>query len=64
MKNAISTQTLLLEKLRAQMAVDEFMDSNPSVMDIQTYIDMARQDLRNNKYDIYAQEIINLLADD
>lgn len=64
MKNVLSTETMLIEKVRAQLAVDEFMSTNPSVMDIQTYIDMARSDLRINKHDLYAQEIINLLADD
>lgn len=56
------SKTLISEKLKASMAVEEFLLDNPSIIEIQTYIQMARNDLESNPYDIYAQEIINLLS--
>lgn len=53
---------ILSEKVRAKCVVDEFLDGNPSIIEIQTYVQMARNDLALNKNDVYSQEIIKLLS--
>lgn len=52
------------EKLRAKIAVDEFLADMPSIFEIQTYVQMARNDLANNPNDFYAKHIIYLLEGD
>ena len=52
------------EKVRARTSVDEFLSSNPSIIEIQTYIQVARNILALNKNDIYSKEIIRILSDD
>jgi hypothetical protein len=57
-------QTIISEKFRAQISVDEFLDSRPSIFEIQAYIQMARNDLVTNPNDIYAAHVIRLLSGD
>lgn len=52
------------EQIRAMISVDEFLDTQPSVIDIQTYIQMARNDLSANPNDEYAKHVIKLLSGD
>lgn len=52
------------EQIRAMISVDEFLDTQPSVIDIQTYIQMARNDLLANPNDAYAKHVIKLLSGD
>lgn len=52
------------EQIRAMISVDEFLDTQPSVIDIQTYIQMARNDLLANPNDEYAKHVIKLLSGD
>lgn len=53
---------IVSEKIRAKCAVDEFLDTNPSLIEIQTYIQMARNDLKANPQDLYSKEIITILS--
>ena len=57
-------QTIISEKFRAQLSVDEFLDGQPSIFEIQAYIQMARNDLISNPNDIYAAHVIRLLSGD
>jgi hypothetical protein len=50
------------EKIRAKMSVDEFLKDNPSIFEIQAYVQMARNDLIANPGEIYAKEVIKLLS--
>lgn len=56
--------TIISEKLRAKIAVDEFLETQPSIFEVQTYIQMARNDLASNPNDIYAKHVIQLLSGD
>lgn len=60
----ISQSKIVIERIRARVSVNEFLSDNPSIFEIQTYVQMARNDLEKNKHDIYAEEIIKLLSDD
>lgn len=55
---------ILLERIRAHMAVNEFLADCPSIFEIQTYIQMARNDLKINEHDEFAKEVIKILSDD
>lgn len=56
--------TIISEKLRAKISVDEFLADSPSIFEIQAYVQMARNDLTTNPNDIYAKHIIYLLSGD
>lgn len=60
----LSGDKILIERIRAQVAVNEFLADNPSIFEIQTYIQMARNDLNINKHDEFAKEVIKILSDD
>lgn len=56
--------TVIAEKLRAKMAVDDFLAESPSIFEIQAYVQMARNDLAANPTDLYAKHVIHLLSGD
>lgn len=55
---------ILSEQVRAKCSVDEFLNDQPSIFEIQTYVQMARNDLNQNNNDVYSKEIIRLLSGD
>lgn len=60
----VSNSFIIGEKVRAKASVDEFLETEPSIFEIQTYVQMARNDLKNDPSSIYAKEIIKLLSGD
>lgn len=53
---------IVAEQVRAKQSVDDFLNSEPSIIEIQAYVQIARNDLLANPQDIYTKEVIRLLS--
>ena len=59
--NLLNYNYIMAERVRAKMSYDEFIADKPSVIEIQTYLEMARSDFRQHQ-DPYSEEIIKLIS--